>query len=431
LNDPASVAHHPTVNSLRFCPGVKRIVLLLGFALSPMLGLAENWPGWRGPRGDGTSLEKNIPTHWNATNNITWKKPIPGEGRSSPIVWRDRLFLTTGLRETKERVLLAVDRKSGDLLWQQTVVTAPLEAKNDENSFASATPATDGQKVYVTFLDTDDVVAAAYDFSGKQIWLARPGGFKSQWGFCHTPVLFEDKVVVVCYSKGENFVVALSRTDGRPLWKTPCENPSQSYSPPLIRELAGRRQLLAPGNKSLTSFDPQTGKLLWVVDGLSSDSLVSPVYNDKSGLVLTCTSWPNRVLVAVKPDGKGNVTQSKVAWKTSEGAPYVPSPIAVGDWFFTTSFTGKAAHCYDAATGRVLWKEPMGLHHASPVSANGLVYFLNDDGVMNVVKAGPKFELVARNELGEKTYASPALSEGQIFLRGFSHLFCIGNPATL
>jgi hypothetical protein len=236
-------------------------------------------------------------------------------------------------------------------------------------------------------------------------------------------------VIVVCYSKGENFVVAVSRADGHTIWKTTCENPTQSYSPPLIRKMAGRVQMIAPGNKAVTSYDPQTGKMLWMVDGPSDDSVITPVYHEKADLVLSCSSWPNKMLVAIKPDGQGNVTSSKVVWKTAEGAPYVPSPIAVGDWFFTSAFAGKAAHCYEAATGKILWKEPMGLHHASPVSANGLVYFLNDDGVTHVVRAGPKFDLVARNELGEKTYASPALSGNQIFLRGFKNLYCIGRQA--
>ena len=391
---------------------VKRNSLHCLLTLVASLACAENWPSWRGPRNDGTSLEQNAPTQWNGTNNIVWKRTVPGEGHSSPIIWGNRLFLTTALKETQERLLLSFDRKSGALLWQQAVLKAPLESKNNENSYASATPTTDGEKVYVTFLDGDEVVVAAYDFSGKQLWLARPGRFKNQWGFSHTPVLFEDKVVVVLYSKSENFVVALSRADGTTVWKTPADNPTQSFSPPLIREMAGRPQMIVPGNKSVTSYDPRTGKVLWFVDGLSDDSVITPVYHEKSGLVLSCTSWPSKVLVAVKPDGDGNVTQSKVAWKSSEGAPYVPSPISVGDWFFTSSFAGKAAHCFEAGTGKILWKEPMGLHHASPVSANGLVYFLNDDGVMHIVKAGPKYELVARNELGEKTYASPALSDG-------------------
>jgi outer membrane protein assembly factor BamB len=405
------------------CPAVWCVLLL-----AANLASAENWPCWRGPRGDGTSLEKRIPTVWSSSNNIAWKVAVPGEGHSSPIVWNGRVFLTTGLKETQERALLCLDRKSGAALWQRPVLRAPLEAKNDENSYASATPATDGEKVYLTFLDGEEVVAAAYDFAGKEVWLVRPGRFKSQWGFCHSPVLFEDKVIVVCYSKGENFVVALSRTDGHTLWKTPCQNPTQSYSAPLLRELAGRAQLVTPGDKAVTSYDPRNGAVLWTVDGPSEDAVATPVYNEKAGLVLGCSSWPNRVLVAIKPDGQGNVTTTKVAWKTSEGAPYVPSPIAVGDWFFTSSYAGKAAYCFEAATGKVLWKEPMGLHHASPVSANGLVYFLNDEGVMHVVKAGPKFELVARNELGEKTYASPALSEGQLFLRSFKSLYCIARP---
>jgi outer membrane protein assembly factor BamB len=260
------------------------------------------------------------------------------------------------------------------VIWQQAVVESPLEAKNNENSYASATPSTDGNKVYVTFLDGVEVVIAAYDFSGKQLWLVRSGRFQSQWGFSHTPVLFEDKVIVACYSKGENFVVAVSRADGHTVWKTACENPTQSYSPPLIRKMAGRVQMIAPDNKAVTSYDPQTGKMLWMVDGPSDDSVITPAYHEKADLVFSCSSWPSKVLVAIKPDGQGNVTSSRVVWKTSEGAPYVPSPIAVGDWFFTVAFAGKAAHCYEATTGRILWKEPMGLHHASPVSANGLVY---------------------------------------------------------
>jgi outer membrane protein assembly factor BamB len=408
---------------------VERNGLLCLLTLAANLAFAENWPCWRGPRGDGTSLEKEPPTRWSSTANVIWKTSIPGEGHSSPIIWNDRIFLTSALTETQERVLLSFDRKTGAVIWQQAAVRSPLEAKNKENSYASATPSTDGEKIYVTFLDGVEVVIAAYDFSGKQLWLVRPGRFKSQWGFSHTPVLFEDKVIVVCYSKGENFVVAVSRADGHTIWKTTCENPTQSYSPPLIRKMAGRVQMIAPGNKAVTSYDPQTGKILWMVDGPSDDSVITPVYHEKADLVLSCSSWPNKMLVAIKPDGQGNVTSSKVVWKTAEGAPYVPSPIAVGDWFFTSAFAGKAAHCYEAATGKILWKEPMGLHHASPVSANGLVYFLNDDGVTHVVRAGPKFDLVARNELGEKTYASPALSGNQIFLRGFKNLYCIGRQA--
>jgi outer membrane protein assembly factor BamB len=170
--------------------------------------------------------------------------------------------------------------------------------------------------------------------------------------------------------------------------------------------MAGRVQMVVPGNKAVTSLDPRTGGTLWVSNGPSEDCVITPAYNERTRLVLSCSSWPKRVLQAIKPDGNGNVTESKIVWSTSEGAPYVPSPISVGDWFFTSSFANKETYCFEAATGSILWHQNMGLHHASPVSANGLVYFLNDDGVTHVFKAGPKFELVARNELGEKTFAS-------------------------
>jgi outer membrane protein assembly factor BamB len=415
------------MNSVTTTVKLKRSALISVLSLLTTLAWAEDWPCWRGPRGDGSSLEKSAPTRWSATDNIAWKTAVPGEGHSSPILCGDRIFLTTAIKESEERVLLCLDRKTGKLNWRQTVLRSPLEAKNNENSYASATPATDGEKVFITFLDGTDVVAAAYDFSGKQVWLVRPGGFKSQWGFSHTPVLFEDKVLLGCYSKGENFVVALSRADGRVLWKTPGNNPTQSYSPPLVREMAGRAQMIVLGNKAVTSYDPSTGKVLWVVEGASSDSVITPVFNDKAGLLLTCSSWPDRVLFGIRPDGQGDVTATKVVWRTKEGAPYVPSLITAGEWLFASS-AGKVTHCYEAATGNILWKEPMGLHHASPVAVNGLLYFLNDDGVMHVVKAGSKFELVARNELGEKTYASPAVSGGQLFLRSFTNLYCIGQP---
>ncbi len=407
---------------------MRRICFVFSF-LGAWAGVlqAENWPMWRGPRGDGTCAEKSVPTQWSATDHIEWKTAVPGEGHSSPIVWEDRVFLTTALKETQERCLVCFDRKTGKALWQKAVLTSPLEPKNPENSYASSTAATDGTKVFVTFLDGKDVVVAAHDFSGKQIWAARPGQFYSQHGFSHTPVLFEDKVIIGCDSKGENFIVALARDDGRVAWKVQRENATQSYSAPLIREMAGRAQMIIPGNKAVTSLDPRTGRVLWRTDGPSEDCVITPVFNERTGLVLSCSSWPDRMLQAIKPDGEGNVTNDKIVWSSKEGAPYVPSPLSVGDYFFTSSFANREAYCFEAATGTILWHQKMGLHHASPVYANGLVYFLNDDGVAHVVKAAANFELIARNELGEKTYASPAISRGQIFLRSFKNLYCVGT----
>ncbi len=411
--------------------GVTR-VLAIAVGLIGMLGLvqAEDWPGWRGPRGDGTSLETGLPTRWSATEGIAWKVAVPGSGHSSPVVWGDRVFLTSCLDETEERLLLCFDRKDGALLWKRVVVRSALEGKNRENSYASATPYTDGESVCVTFLDGEEVLVAAFDFDGKPLWETRPGTFKSQWGFSHSPVAMGDRLFMSGYSKGENFVAAMNRADGEVLWKTAgdAELASQSYSPPLVRRMAGRDQLVVPGNHGVTSYDPADGSVIWSIGGLSNDSVISPVFHEKSGLLLSCTSWPKKILYAIRPDGSGDVTETKVVWSTSEGAPYVPSPIAVGDWFFTSSFVGTSAYCYEAATGEVLWKQSMGLHHASPVYADGLLYFLNDNGETHVVRAAAEYELVAKNDLGEKAYASPAISGGQIFIRGFEHLYCIGRP---
>jgi outer membrane protein assembly factor BamB len=201
---------------------------------------AENWTCWRGPRGDGTSIEQNVPTNWDPAGAL-WKTKLPGKGHASPIVWGNRVFTITGLTDTKERVLLCLDGNTGEILWQQTVVQGPLEKLHKENSYASGTPATDGQRVYVTFRVGDDIVIAAHDFaSGRQIWRIRPGTHKGEWGFSNSPKLYKDKVIVDGDSKGESFLIALNRADGKTLWRKNRTNKGISYSAPLIREMAGR-----------------------------------------------------------------------------------------------------------------------------------------------------------------------------------------------
>jgi len=389
---------------------------------------AEFWPGWRGPRGDGTCLEQNVPTNWDVRGAL-WKTEIPGKGHASAIVWGDRVYTVTALPATKERVVLCLDRASGRILWQQTVVQGPLENINKENSYASGTPATDGEQVYVAFRVGDDIVAAAHDLtSGKQLWLVRPGTHAGEWGFSNEPVLFQDKVIIDGDSKGDSFLVALSRDDGRTLWRVSRTHQGISYSAPLIREIAGRTQLIQCGDRCVASFDPQTGKQLWTVDGPSQEFVATPTYSEKAQLVFASSSWPKQVLLAIRPDGNGDVTGTHVAWSDNKGAPYVPSMIVAGDFLLTVN-NGGVAFCYEAATGKVLWQEKLGRHHASPVLAGGLVFFINDDGQVNVIKPGAKFDRVAKYELGESCYASPAISDGQVFLRGFQHLFCIGSKA--
>jgi len=405
-------------------PKFLSFIFLLLIINSMSVTHAQNWPSWRGPNGDGTSVETNLPARWDSITNVVWKIPVPGKGYSSPIIWRDNLFLTTALQETHEKVLLCYDCKSGKLLWQKTVLNTPFEKKHDNNSYASGTPSTDGIRVYVSFLDSKDVVVAAYDFSGKQIWIQRPGTFLSPHGYSCSPVLYNDKVIINGDSQGDSFVAALSKTDGHIIWKVSHDRPAHSFSTPIFRKMAGKMQMIFCGNKEIASYNPDDGSKYWFVSGPSEDFCSSPVYNEKYGLVLVSSSWPLRNLVAVKPDGKGDVTKSHVVWQSREGAYYVPSPVCTDEFLFTTMTTGKV-HCIEVATGKILWVEDLGMQYPSPVLANGLIYMPNDDGVITVIKPGPKFEYVAKNSIGEKMFASPAISNGKIYLRGYQHLFCI------
>ncbi len=396
-------------------------------AMLPWQALAENWPGWRGPRGDGTSLETGVPVRWDGISGqgVIWKIPIEGTGHSSPIVWEDRIFLTTCSEETLERVLLCLDASSGRVLWRQTVLRSPLERKHKLNSFASGTPATDGRRVYVTFLDRNEMVVAAYDFEGRQQWLVRPGEFASIHGYCSCPVLFEDLVIVNGDHDGDSYIVALDRTSGSTVWKVPREHKTRSYSTPLIRTIDGRVQMILSGSKQVASYDPRTGRRHWVIEGPTDQFVASVVYNGE--LVFMTCGYPERHILAIRPDGSGDVTETHIAWRTTENCSYVPSPIVVGEHFLVVSDDGIAS-CYEAANGRRLWRQRLeGSHSASLVAAEGLVYFLSDRGETTVVRPGPRFDRVAGNPLGEACSASPAISGSRIYLRGEQHLFCIGN----
>jgi len=387
---------------------------------------AEPWPGWRGPRGDGTSIETNIPTNW-APREATWKTELPGKGHASPIVWGDRICTVTAFTNSQERVLLCLDRNTGNILWQRTVVRAPLEKIHKENSYASSTPATDGKQVYVTFRVGEDIVVAAHDLvSGDPLWQVRPGTHKGEWGFSNPPVLFNDSVIVDGDGKGDSFLIALSCKDGRTIWRNNRANKGISYSAPFIRKLDGKMQMIQCGDRCVTSFDPESGKALWNVDGPSQEFVATPVYSEAAGLIFISSSWPKSELLAIRPDGRGNVTDSHVVWSDTKGAPYVPSMIAAGDLLICVN-RGGTASCYEASTGKVLWKEKLGRHHASPVLVEGLAFFINDDGQINVIKPDRSFQRVARYELNEMCYASPAISEGQVFVRGFRHMFCLGK----
>lgn len=386
----------------------------------------QNWPNWRGPNGDGTSTETNLPVTWDSVTNVVWKSPVPGTGHSSPIIWENKLFTMTALPETNEKVLLCYDSNQGTLLWQKTVLETTFEKKHPDNSYASGTPATDGELVYLSILDVDDVVVAAYDFEGNQVWLQRIGKYSSPHGFSVSPALYGDKVFINGNSKGDHFLAALNKADGEIAWKKMQKNVAHSFSTPIFREINGKMQMIFLGNKEVASYNPDDGSKYWFVSGPSEDFCSTPVYNEKRGWLLLSSAWPKRILMAVRTNGSGDVTDSHVVWQRTMGAVYVPSPVCTDDYLFTTMTNGNVC-CTDIETGDTLWVENLGRQYSSPVLADGLVYMPNDEGVITVIKPGPSYNPVARNEIGETLFASAAISRGKIYLRGGKHIFCIGK----
>lgn len=400
------------------------IALVLALLLSGARtdGMGEPWPGWRGPRGDGTTTQ-TLPLKWSTTHNIAWKVSIPGKGHSSPIVWGERLFLTTCVESTKERCLLCLDRLSGKLLWQRTVLTAPLEDKHKLNSFASSTPVTDGRHVWVTFLDYPHLRVYCYDFEGNLIWTTAPGEFHSKHGFCSSPVLFRDLVIVNGDQDAEAYLVALDKATGKERWRTDRPNRTRSYCVPLIVEAAGKTQMVLTGSKCVASYDPATGKQHWLMDGPTEQFVASMVY--RHGLFCLTGGYPDFHLMALRPDGVGTLGREHVVWHERRGAAYVPSPVAVGDWLFVVSDHGVAS-CLELKTGKRLWMERLGRRFsAAPIATPSHVYFPDDDGITHVVRAGPKFAVVSRNHLEDECYASPAVAEGCLYIRTLGYLWCV------
>ena len=417
-----------------------RLVVLFFFVAG--LIRAENWPGWRGPSGDGISAGKGIPTKWSSKENIAWRIAVRGEGHSSPIVWGDKVFLTSSLTEKNKRILLCIDRLSGQTVWQRDVVQSPPETVHRLNSRASGTPATDGKQVYVTFMraEGDEVIApnvgserlitpgkiivAAYDLDGNEKWKTNVGDFLSAHGFNTCPVLFEDLVILNGDHDGNAYLVALDRQSGRQRWRTRRENKTRSYVTPIIREIDGITQMILSGSLCIASYDPRNGKRHWIVDGPTEQFVASMVYDGK--YVFATGGYPERHTLAIRPGGKGNVTDTHIAWRTTRGAAYVPSPIISGRYLLMVADSGIAS-CFEARTGKRHWMERLpGGHSPSPVSADGLVYFVSDRGVTTIIRPSETFAVIAKNELGEPVSASPAISQGQIFLRTHQHLYCIG-----
>jgi outer membrane protein assembly factor BamB len=405
----------------------KRAIGLLVSVLSAASASAGEWPGWRGPHGDGHSDEPNIPTRWSDTDNIAWKVEIPGKGHSSPVVWGDRIFLTTALEQERQRVLLCLDRRGGKELWRRVVVTSQLEQKHDLNSYASATPVTDGKRLWVSFFEQPKIVLACFDLDGNELWRVSPGEFHSMHGFCSSPVLYRDTVILNGDQDADAYLVAFDQSNGKERWRTDRPNKTRSYCTPIFFEHQGKEQMVLSGSKSVCSYDPNTGKPIWWMAGPTEQFVATLVYTDN--ILFVTGGFPDYHVLGVDPGGEGDVLKTHILWRDRKGAAYVPSPIAANHHFFIASDNGLGS-CFEAKTGKVKWKERLGRRHsASAVAAGDNVYFLDDDGETFVVKAEPEYELVSQNSLGEAAFASPAISRGQIFIRTVGHLWCIGKAA--
>lgn len=396
---------------------------------------AENWPGWRGPRGDGTSTEKGIPLDFGTAKNVRWRIDLPGSGYSSPAIFGDRIFLTSCDEKTNQRILLCLDRAGGKELWRRTVLTADLEKKHGLNSFASGTPACDGERVYVAFLAFPDMICVCYDLQGKELWRKSPGKLLSRHGFCTSPVIHNDLVILNGDQDATAYVVALDRKSGEEKWRANRPNKTRSYCTPILIDdplRKGRTQLVLSGSKCVTGYDADTGELRWILDGPTEQYVASLVYH--KGVLFLTTGFPEYHLMGLRPTGEGKINGTKhIAWHIphkengARGASYVPSPLAHDGHFFVVSDQGYLG-CINAETGKRLWLNKLGRRHSSsPVLVDGHLIIPDDDGKVWVVKASSTFEVVRTIDLKETIYASPATANGAMYLRTTKQLYCIAT----
>jgi len=428
---PKAMRLHPNdrpMKSKAFCP----IPLLLLAAFTPLLSAAKHWPEFRGPTGQGHSVAKNVPVHWNATSNVVWKSKIPGAGWSSPVLMDGKIYLTTAVTAGPNLSLqtLSANAADGRILWQVTVLTpdpAAAEVMHKKNSLASPTPIVRDGKIYVHF---GHLGTAALDLSGKVLWRQTGLNYSPMHGNGGSPALIDDLLVFSCDGETDPFLVALDANTGAVRWKTSRDSTASrkfSFSTPLAIAVDGATQIISPTSGFVAAYHPKDGREIWRVRYPEGFSVVTrPVF--AQGLLFLSSSYLKPVLYAVRPAGaKGDVTDTHLAWSYAKGVPNTPSPVVVGEEIYFVSDSGIAT-CLDARTGALHWTERLGGgFSASPVLAEGRLYFQNEEGVGTVLKAGKTFAVLAKNDLDERTLASPAVTDNTLFLRSQSHLWRIGK----
>jgi outer membrane protein assembly factor BamB len=380
---------------------------------------AEDWPQFRGPDGQGHSSERALPLTWSEDQNVRWKVPVPGLGWSSPAILGGRIWLTSAMNGGRSLQAICFDRETGRRQLAVDVFHwTDQEPINEKNSYASPTPLLDGDRVYLHFGPNG---TACIKTSGEIVWRTRLK-YSPQHGPGGSPVLFEDLLIVSCDGMDTQYVAALDTSTGKVRWKMPRAGTSQAYVTPLVIEAGGRMQVVAPGAFRATAYDPRTGKEIWWVRyGHGFSNVPRPVF--AAGLVFICSGFFEPVLLAIRPDGKGDVTRSHVAWTLNRGAPLTPSPLFADENLYVVSDNGIGT-CLDAQTGATHWRQRLGGgFSASPIFADGRIYFLNEDGLATVIAPGKEYKVLATNQLDGRTLASIAVSGGALFIRTDRHLY--------
>ena len=412
----------------------------LGFAFCLMLSLtlcrpasAENWMRFRGPNGQGVSSETNLPVSWSAGDNVAWKTSIPGDGWSSPIVYEQHVFLTTATEEGASCRVICVNRNDGSIVWNTEVHRQKPGPKRRQNSYATPTPVTDGERVYAAFYDG---AVVAVDFSGDLVWKNHDVKFFSVHGLGASPVVVGDQLVMPFDGSSredanvgfkvpwENAVVlSLETATGEVRWRAKRGKSRVAHVTPIVVE--DGRQIISSGGDRVQGFDARTGKRIWSIYSQGEGVTPTPVLGE--GLLFTSSGFEAPTIRAIRLGGKGDVTDTHIAWEQKKGVPVLASPLYVAPHIYTIT-RDNILHCIEAATGEIVWLERLkGVHWASPVLADGRIYILSEDGVTIVLRPGAKYDEITRNTIDETCLASMAVSRGQFFIRSAEHLYCIGT----
>lgn len=411
------------------------LLLTALMTLSPAAA-ADNWPNWRGPEGSGVSAETDLPVKWGVDENIAWKLPLPAWSGSTPVIWGERVFLNVA--DGDDLFLWCVQRRTGEPLWKRRLGGG--NTKMRKQNMSSPSPVTDGQRVWVM---TGTGILKAFDFQGHEIWnrdiQADYGRFGLNWGYASSPLLYQDRLFVQVLhgmkTDDPSYVLAIDKNTGKTLWRVErptdaiVESPD-SYTTPALLRYRDRSEIVITGGDYVTGHDPQTGREIWRSGGLNPSKqrfyriVASPLVVDD----MIYAPTRHKPLLALRAGGQGDVTKTHRVWTTDKG-PDVPTPVSDGERLYIVHDKG-VMWALDARTGEPVWGPQRlrpGTYSASPVLADGKIYATSEDGVTSVVKAGPEFELLAENDLEGYTLSSPAISNGQIFIRTDEFLFCIGK----